>query len=133
METRTQLSVWLANEPGVLADLLKSLAAKDINVLGLSVQDSCDHAIIRFLPDRPTHAIHLLEDEGTTCYDSEVLYFELANRPGSFLQVCEALSEVKVNINYTYGCAGPGGEPSWMVLRPSNLERARQALEKLGL
>ena len=45
MKLVTQLSIFLKNKPGVLAEVSRALAAKDINILGISVSDTVDHAI----------------------------------------------------------------------------------------
>ena len=61
----------------------------------------------------------------------DVLTIETASEPGVLGKIAERLAEAEVNIEYTYLAAGRGGERGLIILRPSDVEKARRVLEGL--
>ncbi len=125
-----QLSVFLANVPGTLAEVLKILASENINIVGLMVTDSIDHAVIRLVVNDPTKAAHLLGHQGVLVIESEVLAVTLKDEPGALLKVASRLSEANINIAYTYATDGTSGDVV-AIIRPTNMEAAKEALAPL--
>jgi hypothetical protein len=123
-----QLSIFLANVPGTLAKVLKILANKKINLLGMMVFDSVDHAVIRMVVNDPIKATHLLGNHGLLVIESDVLGIQLEDKPGALLKIAARLAAAKVNISYTYATDGAGGDVM-AFLRPANMSKAKQALK----
>jgi len=126
-----QLSIFLANQPGTLAKVLKLLAVEKINILGLMVTDSIDHAVVRLVVDDNAKATHILGDHGLLVIRSEVIGVHLADKPGALMQVATRLAKAKVNIAYTYATDGTGGEVLGFI-RPSDMTKAKRALASLN-
>ncbi len=122
-----QLSIFLANVPGTLASVLKVLGEQQINILGLMVNDSIDHAVIRMVVDDPAKAVHLLGNQGLLVIESDVLGIVLEDRPGALLEVAKTLAKAKVNIAYTYATNGTGGQVMAFI-RPVDLRKAKKVL-----
>ncbi|GMV80108.1 MAG: hypothetical protein AMXMBFR7_12920 [Planctomycetota bacterium] len=126
-----QLSVFLENKPGVLQRLCESFAKQKININALSVSDTVDHAVVRMIVSDPTKALHLLEEHGVLVVETDVLALQMPDKPGALSQMADKLSKAKVNIEYAYGTAGTGkGQKSLMIVRVSDLEKARKVLAK---
>ena len=79
----------------------------------------------------PTKALMLLGETGTLALESEVLMIEGANEPGMLGKIAQRLADTNVNIEYAYLAASPGAERGLAILRPSDVEQARRALEEL--
>ncbi|MCY3023999.1 MAG: ACT domain-containing protein [Planctomycetota bacterium] len=122
-----QLSVFLANKPGVMARLCRSLAQQKINLQGLSVSDTVDHAVIRMITSNPAKARVLLESAGVLVIETDVLALSLPDRPGELGRVAATLAKAKVNIEYAYGTTG--NPSALMILRVSDIAKARKALK----
>ena len=60
-----------------------------------------------------------------------MLTIETANEPGVLGKIADRLADAEVNIEYTYLAAGCEAEKGLIILRPSNVEKARRALEEL--
>jgi hypothetical protein len=101
----TQLSLFLVNQPGVLADVCKTLGDNNINIRGISVSDTVDHAVVRMVVDNPQKAIHILGEHGVLVVETEVLALELGHTPGEMAKVARKFARGKVNIEYAYGTA----------------------------
>lgn len=121
-----QLSIFLENQPGVLADVCKTLAAQNITIRGLSVSDTVDHAVVRLVVSDPNRAIHILGEHGAMVVETDVLAVKLPDQPGELARVAEKLSQARINIEYAYG-SGIGDE-CVLFLRVSDLEKAEKLI-----
>jgi hypothetical protein len=60
-----------------------------------------------------------------------VLMIETVSQPGVLAKIAQRLAEIEVNIEYAYLAGGRGAEKGLIVLRPSDIEKARGALRDL--
>jgi hypothetical protein len=79
----------------------------------------------------PTKALMLLGEAGVLALETEVLMIETASQPGVLAKIAEHLAEAEVNIEYTYLASSRGAEKGLIVLRPSDVEKAKRALQDL--
>jgi hypothetical protein len=131
VETASQLAVFLANRPGALARVCDALAKAGINIYALATSDTVDHTVVRMVVSDPTKALMLLGEAGVLALEADVLTIETANQPGILAKIAERLAEAAVNIEYTYLAAGREAEKGLIILRPSDVEKARCVLEDL--
>ena len=131
LETTTQLAVFLENRPGALARVCEALANAGINIHALTVADTVDHAVVRMIVSDPTKALMLLGECGVLAFENDVLFIDAPNERGVLSKIADALSRVEVNIEYAYFASGANSSNGIIVLRPSNIEKARQALSAL--
>lgn len=131
-EVVKQLSVFLENKPGVLASVGSALASAKINVTGMSVSDTVDHAVVRLVLSDPNRARDIFEEAGVLVIETDVLAMRLTHEPGQLAQVALKLSEVEQNIDYLYGsaCSISGGE-AIIYLRVGDVAKAKTALDQL--
>jgi hypothetical protein len=73
----------------------------------------------------------LLDEAGTLALETEVLMIETTSRPGVLAKIAERLAEAEVNIEYAYLAGGRGTEKGLLVLRPSDVEKAKRVLQEL--
>ena len=90
-----QLSIFLENKPGVLAEVCKTLQAHDINIRGISVSDTVDHAVVRMIVSDPHAAIHILGEHGTLVVETDVLAIELSDSPGELAKLASQLASAR--------------------------------------
>jgi hypothetical protein len=126
--TGTQISVFLLNQPGTLAEVTELLGARGVNLLALSMAEGLDHGYVRMVPDEPEEALRVLRENKYLLLEREVLLLELANRPGSLARVCRTLADAGVNIEYVYCANSPSVGSGLVVLRVDDREKARKAL-----
>ena len=121
-----QLSLFLVNKPGVLADVCKTLGDHDINIRGMSVSDTVDHAVVRLIVDDPNKAIHILGDHGVLVVETDVLAVQVQDQPGALAKMARKLSRGKVNIEYAYGTSD--GAQATIYVRVSDSKKGKQLL-----
>jgi hypothetical protein len=122
----TQLSLFLKNKPGVLADVCKTLTDYEVNIRGMSVSDTVDHAVVRLVVDNPQKASHSLGEHGVLVVETDVLQVNLANKPGELAKIARKLARGKVNIEYAYGTSN--GAQATIYLRVSDTKKGLQVL-----
>jgi len=131
IESATQLAVFLANRPGALARVCTALAQAGINIHALATSDTVDHSVVRMVVSDPTKALMLLGETGALALESEVLMIEGANEPGMLGAIAERLAGANVNIEYAYLAGTPKAGRGLAILRPSDVDGARRALQGL--
>jgi hypothetical protein len=128
MEITTQLALFLANKPGTLAAVCDALAAEKINIFGLTISDSVDHAVVRMVVSDYKRALSIFEEHGTLVLENEVLMLEHDNKPGTLSQIAKKLAAENVNIEYAYLATAPTAEKGVLIFRPNNLKKAFEIL-----
>ena len=121
-----QLSIFLENKPGVLAKVCKTLGDHDINIRGLSISDTVDHAVVRLVVTEPRKAIHLLGEHGMLVVETDVLALDLPDKPGKLAETAAKLARAKVNIEYAYGSSDH--TQGLVFIRVSDVKKAVQVL-----
>jgi len=103
-----QVSVFLENSPGHLAQLTRALADAQINLRALMVADTSEFGVVRIICDRPRAAKTVLEAAGFGVSITSVLAVEIPDTPGGLADVLEVLGRASVNVEYAYAFVEPG-------------------------
>ena len=130
MKIIKQIVVLAANQPGTLANICGTLSDARVNILGISVVDHLDHALIRLVVDDCTRALHLLGEAGLPVVESEVIRLSLEEGPGALEKIASAIGEAELNIHYIYASEPLAGGPSALILKTNDDTRALAALRK---
>lgn len=128
MPIQKQLSVFMPNRPGVLAQTCSILSEAGVNIMAMAVHDTVDNAVVRFLVDQPTKALLLLEQQELYVLEQDVVVIEIDNRPGRLARVAQVLAEADVNIHYAYCTATDGQTSGCLVLKTDQPERSLELL-----
>jgi len=126
-----QLAVFLENKPGALAVVCDALAEAKINIFGLTVSDTTDHAVVRMVVSNTEKAMGVFEAHGALVVESDVLMIQNDNKPGSLSRIAHALSTKKINIDYGYLASMPSAKKGLLILRVTDTRKALAALKKL--
>jgi hypothetical protein len=128
MLTQKQITVFLENKPGRLAQLLSELARVKINIIALTVMDRHEHGVLRLVTDDPAATVKALGALNAHLTESEVLAVELRNQPGALAHICEILATEHVSIEYAYCSTGGRNGKVYGIFKVSNLEKAQRVL-----
>jgi hypothetical protein len=128
-----QISVFLENRSGGLADVIDVLARNGIDIKALSVADMADFGILRLIVEEADRTRGLLKDAGFTAEKTKVVAIEVPDRPGGLAQTLRVLKERQVNVEYMYSAARKSGERAIIVFRFDETDRAVQVLEQAGI
>jgi hypothetical protein len=128
METTKQISVFLENKPGRLANVLSALAREKINLVALTVMDSHEHSVLRLVADELVNTRRVLKGLSTPFAETDVVLVELRNQPGALAHVCELLAGEHINIEYAYCSSGGRNGKTLGIFKVSNSEKALRTL-----
>ena len=132
MQLDTQFSVFLVNKPGVLAQVTESIAKAKINIQALSMMDSSEHGVLRFVCDDKDKAREVLKKNNNDFTETEVLVLTLPNQPGSLASLARKLSEAHVNIAYAYTSGGAAGGKTTCIFKVADAKKATKVVEGLN-
>lgn len=125
-----QLALFIANKPGTLAEVCDALAAERVNIYGLTISDTVDHAVVRMVVSDTRRAMAVFEARGTLVVENDVLMVENDNKPGSLSQIARSLSEHKINIEYAYLASMPSARRGLLIVRVTDAKKALKVLTK---
>ena len=128
MGTAKQVSVFLENKPGRLANVLRALERQKVNVTGMAVMESHDHRVLRMVTNDVGRTAQVLRDISTPFTETEVLLVELRNQPGALARVCEQLAEEHISIDYCYVSSGGRNGKVYGIFKVSNHDKAARLL-----
>ena len=128
-----QVSVFLENRAGRLAEVTGILAAHDINIRALSLADSADFGILRLIVDDVERAKDILKKEGLTMGETDVVAVEVPDRPGGLAHLLQVFKDENVNVEYMYAFVKAPSESAVMIFRFEDPQRALKALQGKGI
>jgi hypothetical protein len=128
VQNRKQITVFLENKPGRLAQVLAELAKQKINIVALSVMDHQEHGVLRLVTDDEAATAKIIHDLNTPFRESEVLLVELRNQPGALAHVCEMFGQEHINIDYAYCSSGGRNGKVFGIFKVANPEKAMRVL-----
>ena len=97
-----QISVFLENRSGRLAEVTRVLGDNKLNMRALSLADTSDFGVLRMIIDHPDKAYMVLKEKHYTVQETDVIALEVADQPGGLAGVLETLSQNNVNVEYLY-------------------------------
>jgi len=128
-----QISVFLENKPGALADVTRILGEGGINIRALSLADTKDFGILRLIVNDSEKAKAVLGARGFTVRKTEVVAVEVPDRPGGLADILKCLSDSRINVEYLYAFVQQSGSNAIIIFRFDETDRAIEVLSKNGV
>jgi len=129
----SQLSVFIENKSGRLADVTRALADAKINIRALSIADTIDYGLLRLIVNDPVAARNALAGAGFTVTLTDVLAIVVPDKPGGLAGIIDILAGTGINIEYMYAFVGTSGENAIVVFRIERLDEAISTLQQKGV
>ena len=128
-----QISVFLENKSGRLAEVSGILSDSGINLRAISIADTADFGILRMIVNKPDEALLLLEKSGFTARENNVLGVEVDDDPGGLARVMKVFEENAVNIEYLYSSLESGADKAVIIFKVEDVEHGIKILEKYNI
>lgn len=128
-----QISIFIENKSGRLAEVTKVLGDNEINIRALSIADTTDFGILRLIVNSPEKAGKILREHGFTVSETEIIAVRIADQPGGLAEVLNTLENNQINIEYMYAFVGRSGTDAVVVIRVENIDRAIELLQQEGI
>ena len=128
-----QISIFLENKSGRLAEVTGVLAKAGVNIRALSLADTADFGILRLIVNKTDQAKQILKESGFTVSKTEVVALEVPDSPGGLAGILSTLDKAGINVEYMYAFVQQSGDNAIIIFRFDELEKATRVLLDAGV
>lgn len=127
-----QLSVFVENKPGKLLEIVKELAAANINIRAMSIADTKDFGILRLIVSDTDKAKEILSDNCVVTV-TPVIAAEMSDKAGALSSILEDFGCENINIEYMYAFTASTAMGAYVVFRVDDNNAAERVLKSKGI
>ena len=127
-----QLSIFVENREGRLAQITEVLAAAQIDIRAISVADTSDFGILRLIVNDPGQAVKALKAAGMTVSLTDVIGIGINDRPGEFSKAMRILADHHITVEYMYAFISRDKGKAFVIIRLDNGQKAAEDLHANG-
>lgn len=131
--TINQLSIFVENKAGTVAEITKSIAKAGVSIRALSVADTQEFGILRLIVSDVEKAREALSESECVVSITKVIGVEIPDVAGGLSSVLELMSVNKINVEYLYAFITISGQHAYVVLRVEDNEKAAKILTENGV
>jgi len=129
-----QVSVFLENKSGRLADVTRVLGSNDIDITALTIADTAEFGILRLIVDKPDKAVEVLRKNNFSVDITEVIAIRVDNKPGGLSVALNLLQNNNIGIEYMYSYLGNTKDgKAIIIIRVEDIPRTVQILKDNGI
>ena len=125
-----QISVFLENKSGRLAEVTRAIGEAGVNIRALSVADTSDFGVLRFIADDTDKAMSSLKGADFTVTATDVIAAEVPDNPGGLADLLDSLQSQDMNVEYLYAFFKKSRENAIVILRVEDNARALELLQQ---
>ena len=128
-----QMSVFVENTTGRLAELTRILAEHGIDIKATTIADTVDYGILRSIVPNPEEATRILTEAGFTASITEVIAVSIEDKPGGFHKVLQILADNDIAVDYIYSAIQAKDDKAIIMIRVEEQEKAIRVLTSNGI
>lgn len=128
-----QISVFLENRAGQLAEITKILAENGIDMRAISIAETADYGVLRLIVDKPQKTTTILLENGFILSMTPVTVVTVPDQPGGLAPVLQLVAEGNIDIEYMYSLFTHTDGKAYMVFRVSDDEKFTALLAQNGI
>ncbi len=127
-----QISIFIENKSGRLAEVAAVLGEAGVNIRALSLADTSDFGILRLIVNDRNLAMETLKNKGFTVSKTEVVAVEVPDQPGGLSSILQVLDNESINVEYMYAFVERCGDNAVIIFRFDETEKAIAVLGAKG-
>ena len=128
-----QLSIFVENKTGKLAQVTEMIADLGVNIKALSIADTTDFGVLRIIVDKPEELADELRDNRMTVSTGDVIIIDLVDKPGGLTEALKVLYLHGISVEYVYAFSAPhSNDLARVVLRVDDPKKADLMLKEKG-
>lgn len=127
-----QLTVFIENRSGRLAEVLGVLKENKVNILSLSLADTTEYGLLRLIVDNAALGKEKLIENGFSSLLSDVSIIKIPHKAGSLQELLKVIDKNGINIEYMYGLSIESDE-AYVVLKASDTAKIDSVLAENGV
>jgi hypothetical protein len=128
-----QISIFLENAKGKLAQVLDEMASMGVNIRALSLADTKDYGVLRIIVDDAENVVQKLKEQNFVVQATPVWVLRVPDKPGGLAGILHKLVAEGVIVEYMYAFVESDKTYAKVVLRVRDREVMAAAMTKHGL
>ncbi|NNF99300.1 MAG: amino acid-binding protein [Desulfobacteraceae bacterium] len=128
-----QISVFLENKTGTLAEVTGILSAVKVNIRTLVIADTAEFGVLRLVVDDYETACRILKTHGFAVKIHDMVAVEVADTPGAIHEVLTFLNSSAINVEYAYAFTRFSGKGGIVFFKTENIPDTISELRKHNL
>ena len=128
-----QISVFLENRAGQLADITDTLAANGIDIRALNIAETSDYGVMRIITNDSEKTMEILNGAGFIASETKAAAVAVPDRPGALAEVLRLLSDASMDVEYMYSIFSQLEGRAFMVIKVRDAEAAEKLLSEKGI
>ena len=125
-----QVTVQVENKPGKLSAISQLLGEEHVNIRGITVSETADFSVVRFIADFPEKAYNILSSHGFLTRITDVIAVEVPDHPGGLNAIFKPLKENNINVHYLYAHLGKKNNNPIFIFRVDDDDKAFELLKR---
>ena len=130
--TINQLSIFVENKAGTVAEITKSIADAGVSIRALSVADTQEFGILRLIVNDEKAAEAVLAENGYIIKTIDVVGVKIGDAPGKLTEALAVLDKADINVEYMYAFMARTEKHAYVVLRVEDNAVAEALLVAAG-
>jgi len=131
--TVKQMSIFLENKPGQLAELVHELNKNNIDMRAMSLAETTDFGILRLIVNDTYETACVLKNSGFVFSITPVIAVAIPDETGGLTKVLEILCQNNVNVEYAYAFTSNKTNGAYMIFRVTDEAQAAKVLAQNGI
>ena len=128
-----QISVFVENKAGRLAEITEILAKTNVDIRALSIADTTKFGILRLIVNKPEETENALKAAGLTVSLTDVIAISITDEPGGLAVAMKALNAADIGVEYMYAFIGTPHKKAYVILRVEDNQKAIEVLTGAGI
>ena len=128
-----QISVFLENRTGQLAEITQLLAQNHVDIRAISIAETLDYGLARMIVDDAQKASSILLQHGDILSMTPVWAIEVPDRPSGLSDLLAVLAQNHIDVEYMYSLFTNKDGHAYMVLRISDEAAFTKALAEADI
>lgn len=128
-----QISIFLENTAGRIADVTGVLKENNINLRAIMIADTADFGILRIISDEPDRAVEVLKNAKFTTRTTDVLAVKIQDKVGALFDVMTLFNNNGINIEYLYASLEKSDDTAVIIFKVEDAAKGLEVIKANGL
>ena len=124
-----QVSVFVENTVGRLADITGILLENNIDLKACTIAETVDFGILRCIVEDPEAKVRILVEKGFSASITEVIGVSLEDKPGGLHRILKILAGEGIAVNYIYSTIKSDEGKALIMMKVSDEKKAEEILK----
>ena len=128
-----QISVFLENRAGQLAEITGILAENNIDLRAINIAETTDYGVLRLIVSDAQKAGAILLEHGFILTMTPVVAVSVSDKPGGLAAVLKLLPDAGIDVQYMYSIFGQIDGRAHMIFRVADPAKLAAVMEENGI